>query len=210
MGVAADLSPDAVSKAHYHGTMMRLVALLLLGIPLASSAGAAAQTHIHHCVSANGTPVFTDQPCSSMNAVPATRTNHPLATRRPTGPRACPRDRAALAQRVAAAFRSGNVNALAGLMLWRGYAQRGAVRDVRQLGKLMHWPFLGIAQAARPPPAASAASPMTALPPLVPPAPTRAPHPPPARSLTVQLDRPADPAVSFAITRLDGCLWLQP
>jgi hypothetical protein len=190
--------------------MMWLVALLLLGIPLASSAGAATQTHIHHCVSASGTPVYTDQPCSSMDAVPAVRTDHPLATRRSTGPRACPRDRAALAKRVAAAFRSGNVNALAGLMLWRGYAQRGAVRDVRQLGKLMHWPFLGIAQVARPPPAASATPPMAGLPPLVPPPPTSAPRTSRRHALTVQLDRPTAPDVSFTIMRLDGCLWLQP
>ncbi len=186
--------------------MMRLTALLLLCLPSTGLAAPAPQTTIHHCVGASGTPVFTDQPCASMDAVPATSRTDPLAPGPPTGPRTCPRDRGQLEQRVAAAFRARDANALAGLMLWRGYGERGAVRTVRDLADLMQWPFLGFAGAAPATPSPA----MAGLPPLLPAAPATIAGPPSPGMLTIRLGRPEQPEVSFAVRSRAGCLWLEP
>ena len=161
---------------------MRLSFLLLLCLPLAClPTPAIAQTAIHHCVAPDGTPVFTDQPCASMGATKAsTAPTNPFAPGPPTPPRACPKTLDALKKRVAEAFGAHNANALAGLMLWHGYGERGAVHTMRDLADLMQWSFLGFAD-----------DPMT-------------------DTLSIKLDRPDQPGASFAITSQAGCLWLQP
>ncbi|HET6587721.1 MAG TPA: DUF4124 domain-containing protein [Oleiagrimonas sp.] len=193
----------------YHASMMRFAALLvLLCLPLACSAAPAMQTVIHHCVDADGTPVFTDQPCASMDAVPATSDVNPFAPRSSAGPRTCPRDRKALKKRVANAFKTHDANALAGLMLWRGYSEFGAVHTVQDLADLMQWPFLGFAEAS---PAAGRSVPaVPGLPPLMPAMAQSTPAAPPPDVLTIHLGRPQQPDVTFAITPRAGCLWLQP
>ena len=52
--------------------MYRLATLLCL-IALAWAAPVAAQTPIHRCIGANGSAVFTDQPCAALQATPASR-----------------------------------------------------------------------------------------------------------------------------------------
>lgn len=188
--------------------MMRLTALLLLCFPAVGLATPSPQTTIHHCVGANGTPIFTDQPCASMDATPATPRTDPLAPGLPTGPRTCPKDRSELEQRVAAAFHARDANAMAGLMLWRGYGEHGAVRTVRDLADLMQWPLLGFAGAT---PATSPSSPAIAgLPLLLPAAPSTAAEPSSPHTLTIKLGRPQPSDVSFAIRSRAGCLWLEP
>lgn len=189
--------------------MMRFIALLLLlCLPLACPAAPAMQTVIHHCVDADGTPVYTDQPCASMDAVPATSDVNPFAPRQSAGPRTCPRDRKTLKKRVADAFRTHDANALAGLMLWRDYSEFGAVRTVQDLADLMQWPFLGFGSAS----IATAQSIPTIpeLPPLVPATTQNTTLPPPPDILTIRLGHPEQPDVSFTITQRAGCLWLQP
>lgn len=187
---------------------MRLAALfLLLCVPLACTA-APMQTVIHHCLDADGTPVYTDQPCASMDAVPATSNADPFAPSRAAGPRTCPRDRKALEKRVASAFRTHDANALAGLMLWRGYSEFGAVHTVHDLADLMQWPLLGFANAS----SATARSTLAVpgLPPLMPATAQSTAVSPLPDVLTLRLGRPKQPDISFAIAQRAGCLWLQP
>ena len=47
---------------------MRLPSILLCLILLAWALPAAAQNPIERCVGANGSPVFTDQPCAALQA----------------------------------------------------------------------------------------------------------------------------------------------
>lgn len=180
--------------------MTRWLALLLLStLAPPSTAAPAPQTAIHHCVDANGTPVFTDQPCSNLDAVPAepaTRASAPAASA--TAPRFCPANRQTLKKRVAHAFRAHDPNALAGLMLWHGHA-RSSVHTLRDLTRLLQLPFLGFADAPESP------APMQGLPPLVPDETVEEPN-----TLTLQLGDAARPRVSFAIIRRSGCLWLEP
>ncbi|HET8554443.1 MAG TPA: hypothetical protein VFL78_06415 [Rhodanobacteraceae bacterium] len=189
--------------------MLRFAALLLLlCLPLACPARPAMQTVIHHCVGADGTPVFTDQPCASMDAVPATSDTNPFAPRQSAGPRTCPRDRKALQKRVADAFRTHDANALAGLMLWRGYSKFGAIHTVHDLAGLMQWPFLGFADAS--PASERSVLNIPGLPPLMPAPAQSATAALPSDVLTIHLGRPQQPNVTFAVTTRAGCLWLQP
>jgi hypothetical protein len=127
--------------------MRRLLFLLLV---LASPA-LAAQTVIHHCVAGNGTPVFTDQACGNMDATlvfSTTEGGQPTAVvpvHSPTNG-VCPASAAALKARVASAFDLRDSNALAGLMLWRGYGQHAAKAGLRRLRALVRQPLLGFGE----------------------------------------------------------------
>ncbi|HEX7339042.1 MAG TPA: DUF4124 domain-containing protein, partial [Rhodanobacteraceae bacterium] len=125
--------------------MRKLLAFLPLIAALMSGGTASAQTQtaIHHCVGANGTPVFTDRSCASLDAQPAGTAE----AAQPHGPKWCPRDRHALRERIAAAFRHHDANALAGLMLWRGYDARDAMATLDRLARLVALPFQGFADA---------------------------------------------------------------
>lgn len=188
--------------------------LLLLPLLLSLSPGHAdAQEAIHHCVSANGTPVFTDQPCSSMHASAVTPAP-PVATgavaRRRMAPPSCPASAGDLRTRVGGAFATHDANALAGLMLWGGYGHAAATADVRRLDHLVGTPLLGI-EDAPPPMPASTPSPAP-LPASAGSAATPGPPAPPG-ALVLHLggvgdDRDMNPR--FAIVSDAGCFWLSP
>lgn len=180
--------------------MARLsVPTLLVFFALAFLARPACGTGIHRCVAADGTPVFTDQPCSSLDDMPASS-----GTRGPwhvgSTPRFCPADRKALERRVVAAFRQHDPNALAGLMLWRGYAASMADDILRRLSHLVRQPLLGFV--GEPAAAASIGPDPPSWTPVSP-----SPLPPP---LVLELGDPMQASMSFAVVRRDGCLWLQP
>lgn len=175
--------------------MRRATVLLLLVL---AAPACAAQSAIHHCVSADGSPVFTDQPCDSIASLK-------LGAITPDTRHACPATRGDLRRRVAAAFGERDANALAGLMLWDGYVDNDAVREVARLQQAMQRPFLGVVDATGPPSPASA----TVI------APASASSSPAADhgALVVHLGgvRP-DPGafLRFAIKARAGCLWLRP
>jgi hypothetical protein len=129
--------------------MRRLLFLLLV----LASPTLAAQTVIHHCVADNGTPVFTDRSCASMHAMLVATTGgsgaRMPATAVDSGPPGfCPASPDVLKSRVAAAFDRRDSNALAGLMLWRGYGQRAAKAGLRHLRTLVREPLLGFSDQA--------------------------------------------------------------
>ncbi len=179
------------------------VPMLLVFLALACPAVPAHGTGIHRCVAANGTPVFTDQPCSSLGDMSASAGAHGL---RPPGtvPHFCPADRKVLEKRVMAAFRQHDPNALAGLMLWRGYGARMADGILRRLSRLVQQPLLGFA--GEPATAASTGP----DPPFWAPVSSSSSPPPPPQPLVLELGDPMQPSVSFAVAHRDGCLWLEP
>ena len=121
---------------------LRLALLLLFALLVLP---ARAQTPIHHCVGTDGHPVFTDQPCASMQATPAPATSAPdtvTSTRPPAV--TCAADEDELRQAVIDAFASGDANRVAGLMLWAGYGEHAAVADIRGLAALMKRPLVDI------------------------------------------------------------------
>lgn len=121
-----------------------LAAFLFLLLPI-GVAPAAAQTVIHHCVGANGGPVFTDQPCQSLDAVPLMRSPATVSHRAPSAPvMLCAADTRQLERVVVQAFAEHDANRLAGVMLWGGYGQPAAVADIRALQRAMREPLLGL------------------------------------------------------------------
>lgn len=184
-----------------------LTTLVLLAWLLACFATPAAGTVINHCISATGTPVFTDQPCSNLDALPAPDGHPAQSNAAHRGPRLCAHDDAMLRKHVAAAFVNDDVNALAGLILWHDYRERSAVRVLHQLSALLRQPFLGFANA----PAQGPPDPTSGLP-------SRADMTPEQGTsaaasidtLRVRLAGEPPSLAAFPVIRRAGCLWLEP
>ena len=186
--------------------------LLLLGI--GSPLPAAAQAGVHRCIGANGTPVFTDQPCAALQATPVQAPPRPGTPSAPAPslppPILCATTAAELRQSVADAFAARDPNRLAGLMLWGGYGRSAAVSDIRALGALMQRPLLDMGEdtAERPAPGTDPdAWPI--------PGTEHADRPPPATEHQLVLHTASDDAsgepreTRFTIVRRSGCLWLR-
>ena len=130
--------------------MSRLIVLpclaLLCLVLLGRAMPALAQSDIHHCIGANGAPVFTDQPCAALRAIPvspATATaSPPDASVSPAG--LCAASVQELRQSVIEAFARRDTVRLAGLILWDGYGSGAAIADIRALTTLMKQPLLEV------------------------------------------------------------------
>lgn len=188
--------------------MHRLAALLPL-ILLLAAAPAVAQSPIHRCIGANGGAVFTDQPCTALQASPvspnaAPTQAAPLQTLPPTLCAASPGE---LRQSVIDAFASRDANRLAGLMLWDGYGRGAVIADIRSLAELMKQPLLDVAMPGGATPAPSASTDTA-------PATDSAPAAP---SSTGQLilhiagndGNGTARELRFDLVRQAGCLWLR-
>jgi hypothetical protein len=187
---------------------MRLPSILLCLILLAWALPAAAQNPIERCVGANGSPVFTDQPCAALQATalaPAARSKEDSQPLEPP-PILCAATRDELRKSVIDAFANHDANRLAGLMLWNGYGHGDAVADIRALGALVKRPLLDLGPARDPPPTAADSSADSLA--------TAASAPAPASNqLVLQMagdDGSGDPReLRFDIVRHAGCLWLR-
>jgi hypothetical protein len=161
----------------------RLALLLLLAL---AALPARAQAPIYHCIAADGHPVFTDQPCASLQATPAPASSATgsAPTLRPPAV-TCAVDEDQLRDAVVDAFANGDANRLAGLMLWPDYGERAVVSDIRGLAALMRRALVGIDLA-----------PDTTMPELV--------------VQTVPEDGSGEGGETrFAIEPRAGCLWLR-
>ena len=189
---------------------MRLLSALLWFILLIWAAPAVAQNPIQRCIGANGSPVFTDQPCAALQATsldPAAKpseSSHPLE---PPPLTLCAATLGELRQSVIDAFASHDANRLAGLMLWNGYGHGAAVADISALSALMKRPLLDLGPSRDSPPAGddSSAAPFT---------PATSPAPPPVSDQLVLHTAGTDGSGSphelrFDIVRHAGCLWLR-
>ncbi len=189
--------------------MRCLIALLCLSL-LAWGGSTVAQTTIHHCIGAKGTPVFTDQPCASLDATPVRPGNASHSTSSPTKPAPvlCAASRQALQQEVVDAFTNHDANRLAGLMLWNGLARSAATADIRLLAGLVEQPLLGLGSAPDEDIGPEAVYPARTATSSVPPSPTATT----AQHLivrTTEHDGESTPALHFNIERKAGCLWLR-
>ena len=183
--------------------MRPLLALVFL-FALTGMLPVAAQTVIHRCVGTNGNPVFTDQPCATLDATPVMRSP---ATPPVAGPPApvmlCAANANQLKRVVIEAFAARDANRLAAVMLWGGYGTHAAVADIRALQGIMRRPLLSLTtepagedEGDLPAPSDSA--------PEVAPVPTM---------LVVDTGAAGDPegvqALHFDVVQRAGCLWLR-
>lgn len=184
--------------------MHRLAALLLLIVP----ACAAAQSPIHRCIGANGGAVFTDQPCTALQATPV----NPNASPTPAPPQAappvlCAASAGELRQSVIDAFARRDANRLAGLMLWDGYGRGAVIADIRSLAELMKQPLLDVDMPGDATPAATAST--DAAPSMD----TAPATPAPGEQLVLHAagsDGSGAPReLRFDLVRQAGCLWLR-
>jgi hypothetical protein len=192
--------------------MRRLSALLCLALLLRLTP-AIAQTEIHRCIGANGSAVFTDQPCAALQATPVSPVSTSNSSTPPTAPPPilCAANRGELRQSVIDAFTRHDANRLAGLMLWDGYGHGAAITDIRALTELMKQPLLDIDTPEAP--IAATSAPATAF--IDDPfAADTPPAPPPANDRlvlhTAGNDGDGSPhELRLDIVRQAGCLWLR-
>jgi hypothetical protein len=181
---------------------MRLpFALLVAALPVI----APAQTAIHRCIGASGNPVFTDQPCATMQASPVRASPGPEGAPPATPPMLCAASRDDLRQGVIEAFAQQDANRLAGLMLWNGYGRGAATADIQALANLVRQPLLGIEFPGDPASANNTGTPYpdAAAPPAAAPA---------ASTLVLDVaDRTGADARQwhFDLVHRAGCLWLR-
>lgn len=193
------------------------LAAILLALQ-AWSAPAAAQG-IRRCVDAQGMSIFTDRPCSEMNAVPAQAPpagvgNLGSGFRGGFSQRGCARRPDDLLERVRAALESGDVNQLASHYHWTGTGSGSGKRLMDTLERIVAQPLVSAELVyPEPPPEAPALpqDPYATGPIEAPPAdPTPAAAPTHIRVLQMRTDQ-AGQATStlFQLRRNAGCWWIE-
>ena len=186
---------------------MRLPCRLLLFALSMTALPAAAQTAIHRCIGSTGNPVFTDQPCATMQATPVRAAPAREDTSPGTPQMLCAASPDDLRQHVIGAFAQQDVNRLAGLMLWGGYGHGAAIADIRSLTGLVRQPLLGIDLRGDPPTADGGAMTGPAAAGSAPAGPSVLP------SLVLEFAGQTGTGVPierrFDMVRRAGCLWLR-
>jgi hypothetical protein len=170
---------------------------------------APAQAQVRRCVDAQGNSVFTDRPCSSVNAAPkAPPVSHSGAYAPGFARRGCARSPEALMDGVRGALEARDVNRLATYYHWAGTGAGAARSLMDQLEAIVARPFVAL-QLRYPEPAPEAATPALAPDDPAPAAPS-APDP-----LALRLDQTraaADPAslqLEFGLRQHAGCWWIE-
>lgn len=182
--------------------------LVLIASPLCFARGAHAQ--IHHCIGAQGEPVFTDQPCGSAELsvnVQSDRldggdpTNATGAVPDDDGARiaaTCPRSPQQIRERIAIAFNDDNPNALAGLFDWRGFSHQSADTQLKAFSRWLKRPLIGVEFSGAADP--SGAQPGDA---------DYTPSDPSGLTVLTQMSgEPAPETRSFGMVERGGCWWL--
>lgn len=194
---------------------MRAVVLLLLLLFLSVST-AHAQGDIHHCIGANGIPVFTDRVCSDVNATPvlpapAASAQAPAEPAQPPAAVLCATDLKQLKQAIVDAFAAHNPNRLAGLTLWNGDGKATVVTDIEFFSRLMSHPLLGVKIGS--PSSSDSDDDSTAASEL---SLSASPSSIPVHDETLTVQTESDDGsgtaqeTHFGVVHRSGCLWLQP
>lgn len=175
---------------------------LLLFCLLAPAIGQAADG-LNRCVGNDGIVIYTDRPCSGVQAIPE---NSPLAG--DTGgthfARNCARTREDLLEGLRGALEAGDVNRLASFYHWPGQSSSSAEQLMDRLDTVSKRPLVSIAWVPTdPPPVAFEASALSDLPP---------PPPPPPMLIRVEqfTRRDSIETVStvFQLRANAGCWWV--
>lgn len=95
---------------------------------------------VYRCVGSHGETVFSGQPCNTP-AEPALRAEEPTT---PIIDDHCASSANELLERVLLVFDGGDVNALGGLFLWRGFGTRSAYARMRELRQLLLRPLVRV------------------------------------------------------------------
>jgi hypothetical protein len=203
--------------AGYAGAM-RCLATLLCFILIALAPPAMAQTEIHRCIGANGSAVFTDQPCAALKATPVTAAppSDALPMTAPP-PILCAASVGELRQSVIDAFASHDANRMAGMMLWNGYGRGAAIADIQSLTQWMKHPLIDVEMPGDPAAAGTAQAPPASSPTSVdpfsldiPPSPSPATSQPDDQLVLHTAGNDGDARdLRFDIVRRAGCLWLR-
>lgn len=127
-----------------------IIALLVVALGEASAA-----VRLFRCVSAAGTPIFSDRPCHMLEASPATSssTSKPRAPAEPEPPPEpdpipglCPAPNAEHLQRaLERAFARRRVNELAALYHWVGSTRASSIAVMDRLAELLRHPLAEVA-----------------------------------------------------------------
>ncbi|GIX32093.1 MAG: hypothetical protein KatS3mg125_0049 [Lysobacterales bacterium] len=131
---------------------LRVIIIALLVVSFGEESAAA---RLFRCVSAAGTPIFTDRPCHMLDASPATSSSTP-ELRAPAEPEPppepdpipglCPAPNAERLQRaVERAFARRRVNDLAALYHWVGSTRASSVAVMDRLAELLRHPLAEVA-----------------------------------------------------------------
>jgi len=127
-----------------------LASLLLLFAACVSSRVASAQ--VHTCTMPDGRPLYTDQKCEALGAVPRQQPPAPSTGARgsagSTGDRkysgGCQRTLQDLAFELRSAIDAADANRLSGIYYWVGVSDDAAVTVMDRLDKIAHRPLLDI------------------------------------------------------------------
>lgn len=178
--------------------MLRFSLLLLLLASLAPMREASAQ--VRHCVTADGTRLYTDRRCADMGAVEELRVptlGAPAASyRRPV----CARDVQDLAYALEEAVRSGDANRIAGLYDWAGMGTANAYRVMKRLQAIARRDVVEV-QTVHAGDRWESADPWLAPPPAGPPIGLRVEQ--------VQADGYTPARASFGLRQRMGCWWVR-
>lgn len=204
--------------------MTRPAAALIVLLPalLALPMPAAAQG-IRRCVGVDGTSVFTDRPCSEMNAVPmqappASQGNFGSGFRGGFAPSGCARRPEDLLDRVRSALEARDVNRLASHYHWPGTGSGSGRRLMDALERIAGQSLLGVELVYPPPPpdppppASFTLAPGEPVPDFIQPAPApgAAPQPRQIRVLQMRSDRSEQASTTvFQLRRNAGCWWIE-
>lgn len=178
--------------------MLRLFALLLLLSCLAPMREAAAQ--VRHCLTADGTRLYTDRRCAELGAVddlrpPASATSSAASRRQ-----ICARNVQDLAHALEEAIRSGDANRIAGLYDWAGMGSANANQVMNRLQDIAGREVVDV----RPVRAGERRTASDAL--LVPP---QAGPPVGLRVEQVQANGHTPAQASFGLRQRMGCWWVR-
>jgi hypothetical protein len=125
-----------------------LASLLLLFAACACPRIASAQ--VHTCTMPDGRPLYTDQKCEALGAVPRQQPPSPSTGARTasSGDRkysgGCQRTLQDLAFELRSAIDAADANRLSGIYHWVGVSDEGAVAVMDRLDKIAHRPLLDI------------------------------------------------------------------
>lgn len=123
-----------------------LVALLLLFATCAFQRIAFAQVHV--CTTPDGRPLYTDQKCEALGAVPRPSAPSTGARSASAGDRkysgGCQRTLQDLAFELRSAIDSSDANRLSGIYHWVGVSDESAVAVMDRLDQIAHRPLLDI------------------------------------------------------------------
>ncbi|WP_188310292.1 DUF4124 domain-containing protein [Arenimonas fontis] len=119
--------------------------LLPLGMPSSGTAPAAAADGVHRCLDPRGQPVYSDQPCEHLGALPRVRPGAGMdADIGKVGPPECARSPERLLEGVRAALETRDVNRLASYYHWAGTSAGGARFLMDELEALVRRPMMAL------------------------------------------------------------------